>query len=67
MVSKQLKETVPWKCVDAKVLSSLGLTSGVRKVMSYFNISKLLNLLFRNLVYTKEVILSDISGFIFLI
>ncbi|XP_050125268.1 adenine DNA glycosylase isoform X1 [Malus sylvestris] len=32
MVSKQLKETVPWKCVDAKVLSSLGLTSGVRKV-----------------------------------
>lgn len=32
LVSKQGKETVPWKCVDAEVLSSMGLTSGVRKV-----------------------------------
>lgn len=40
LVSKQGKETVPWKCVDAEVLSSMGLTSGVRKVMSYFYKSK---------------------------
>lgn len=34
LVSKRGKETVPWKCVDAEVLSNMGLTSGVRKVYS---------------------------------
>ncbi|XP_060672489.1 adenine DNA glycosylase isoform X2 [Ziziphus jujuba] len=29
---KQEKESLPWKCVDSKVLSSLGLTSSVKKV-----------------------------------
>ncbi|KAM5584628.1 adenine DNA glycosylase [Rosa sericea] len=32
LVSKRDKEIVPWKCVDAEVLSNMGLTSGVRKV-----------------------------------
>lgn len=34
MLKKQDKESLNWKCVDSKVLSKMGLTSGVRKVMS---------------------------------
>ncbi|KAL6202754.1 hypothetical protein ACLB2K_026459 [Fragaria x ananassa] len=32
LVSKRDKDIVPWKCVDAEVLSNMGLTSGVKKV-----------------------------------
>ncbi|KAL5574366.1 hypothetical protein UlMin_023963 [Ulmus minor] len=32
VLRKQDKEAMPWKCVDSKVLSSMGLTSSVRKV-----------------------------------
>lgn len=35
LFGKQDKEIMPWKCVDIKLLSSMGLTSAVRKVMSY--------------------------------
>jgi A/G-specific adenine glycosylase len=33
LFSKQSRENMTWKCVDREALSSLGLTSGVRKVM----------------------------------
>lgn len=32
-VEKQDKGTLSWKCVDGGTLASMGLTSGVRKVM----------------------------------
>ncbi|KAJ4847446.1 hypothetical protein Tsubulata_043386 [Turnera subulata] len=32
LFSKLEQETIPWKCVDSNALSTLGLTSGVRKV-----------------------------------
>lgn len=33
LCQKHEKKNISWKCVDSKTISSMGLTSGVRKVM----------------------------------